>query len=285
MNKKSPYAQSSIVLTTKHEKSRAIAPSFLNILSAQVVECSLDTDQLGTFSGEIERKGSALDCAKIKCELGLNLTGSLYGLSSEGSFGPHPYIPFIPCNHEILYFIDRQRGFDIHLSLISEKTNYTMQSLDSIKSLDAFCKRALFPSHALIVSPDMSDNNDYLVKGITTKDDLYTAFDNAMKHSQNGKVLVQTDMRAHMNPSRMMVIQELAEQLSQRLLSVCIKCNCPGWGKVDVERGLECSWCGLETDLIKSEIYGCPQCDYQEKVIPFHKLRKADPGNCSYCNP
>lgn len=77
MNKNSPYAQISIVLTTKHEKSIVIAPSFLNVLSAEIVEYVFDTDQLGTFSGEIERKGTALDCAKIKCELGLNLTSSL----------------------------------------------------------------------------------------------------------------------------------------------------------------------------------------------------------------
>ena len=71
MNKNSPYAQSFIVLTTKHLKSRAIAPAFLSLLSAEIMEYAIDTDKLGTFSGEIERKGSALECAKLKCELGI----------------------------------------------------------------------------------------------------------------------------------------------------------------------------------------------------------------------
>ena len=49
MNKKSPYALSSIILTTKHSKAIAIAPSFLNLLSAEIIQSEIDTDKLGTF--------------------------------------------------------------------------------------------------------------------------------------------------------------------------------------------------------------------------------------------
>jgi hypothetical protein len=49
MNKKSPYALSSIILTTKHSKAIAIAPSFLNLLSAEIIQYEIDTDKLGTF--------------------------------------------------------------------------------------------------------------------------------------------------------------------------------------------------------------------------------------------
>ena len=285
MNKNSPYAGSSIILTTKHSKSIAIAPSFLNLLSAEIIECEIDTDKLGTFSGEIERAGNALECAKIKCELGMNVADSYYGLSSEGSFGPHPYIPFLPCDNEILYFIDRDRHFHLYLSCLSEKTNYNMQSLDSMEELQKFFEKALFPSHALIVRPDNKENKNYIFKGINAIDMLETAFKDSMKHSTNGKVWVETDMRANMNPSRMIVIQGLAEELSRRLSALCAKCETPGWGKVQVEKGLECSWCGIETEFIKAEIYGCTKCDRKEKMPPSHNLLKADPGNCSYCNP
>ena len=154
-----PYAGSSIILTTKHSKSIAIAPSFLNILSAQIVECVVDTDKFGTFSGEIERKNNALYCCKIKCELGMQLSGADYGISSEGSFGPHPYMPFLPCDNEILYFIDRERDFHLYISCLSEKTNYNIQVLDSIEELQIFAEKALFPSHALILRPDGQDKN------------------------------------------------------------------------------------------------------------------------------
>jgi hypothetical protein len=285
MNKKSYYAGNSVILTTKHAKSIAIAPPFLNLLSAEVIECAVDTDMLGTFSGEIERVGNALECARKKCELGINLTDSYYGLSSEGSFGPHPFIPFLPCDNEILYFIDRKRHFHMHLCYRSEKTNYNMQALDSMEELQIFAERVLFPSHALIVRPNDRENKSHIFKGINTIDMLEVSFKDSSQHSKNGKVWVETDMRAHMNPSRMAVIRELAEEFSRRLSVLCPKCENPGWGKIGVEKGLECSWCGLETELAKAEIYGCNKCEHKEKLQPSHNLLKADPGNCSYCNP
>ena len=285
MNKKSAYAGSSIVLTTMHAKSIAIAPSFLNLLGAEVIECQMDTDKLGTFSGEIQRNGTALDCARIKCELGMNFTDAQYGLSSEGSFGPHPYIPFLSCDYEILYFIDRQRDFHFHLSTFSEKTNYNMQSVDSIEELLKFSEKVVFPSHALIIRPDNKDNKNHIIKGINGIDMLHQAFSDTIKHSTTGKIWVETDMRAHMNPSRMKVIQELADDFAKRLLVLCTTCQTPGWGKIGVKKGLQCNWCGDETELIKSEIYGCVKCDCREDLRPSHGLVKADPQHCSSCNP
>lgn len=285
MSNIAPYAGSTIILTTKHAKSIAIAPSFLDVLSAEVAEFAVDTDKLGTFSGEVERDGNALDCCKIKCELGLSLSGESYGLSSEGSFGPHPYIPFLPCDNEILYFIDRNRDFHLYLSCISEKTNYNRQLLDSMEELLIFAEKVLFPSHALILRPDNQDKNQYIFKGLNTIDKLEIAFRDSIKYSNSGKVWVETDMRANMNPSRMIVIKGLADQLANRLSVLCAKCKTPGWGKVQVEKGLECSWCGMETELIKKEIYGCTKCDYKEISLPRHNLLQAEPANCAYCNP
>jgi hypothetical protein len=285
MNKNSIYSGSSILLTTKHEKATAIAPVFLNLLAVEIIECNIDTDKLGTFSGEVERNGTALDCAKTKCELGINLTKSNYGLSSEGSFFQHPYIPFLACNSEILYFIDRKLNFNLYLSNISEKTNYSMQAISSMEELQEFSKKALFPSHALIVRPTNKENKQHIFKGINTIDMLETAFKDSRKYSENGKVWVETDMRANMNPSRMSVIQNLAQELAQRLLNLCTKCENPGWGKVGVEKGLECISCGFKTELVKAEIYGCTKCDHKEKIYPSNGSLKADPENCSYCNP
>jgi hypothetical protein len=92
------YKNAKICLTTKHKKQEAIGPAFNKILGARLESIELDTDLLGTFSGEIERKKSGLDTARSKCELGMMETGYKYGLSSEGSFGPHPSIFFIPAN-------------------------------------------------------------------------------------------------------------------------------------------------------------------------------------------
>jgi hypothetical protein len=72
---RSAYAGSCFILTTKHAKSIAIAPPFWEKLEASVLEYVVDTDALGTFSGEVEREGNALQCARRKCEWSLERLG------------------------------------------------------------------------------------------------------------------------------------------------------------------------------------------------------------------
>ncbi|MEJ2478982.1 MAG: hypothetical protein P8Y78_02160 [Acidihalobacter sp.] len=72
----SPYTGKCIVLTTKHAKACAAAPAFDRVLGAGVIEYHFDTDRLGTFSGEIEREGTALDAARKKAQLAIRSTVS-----------------------------------------------------------------------------------------------------------------------------------------------------------------------------------------------------------------
>jgi len=287
MKKALPYNGDTFLLVTKHEKAKAINPSFKEKLNARVLEYVIDTDILGTFSGEIERQGTALDCARAKCEKVIQSMGkdAELVLASEGSFGPHPLIQFIPCDYEILYFIDQKRGFHIHVSMLSEATNYQVKEVKSFQELEAFASKVQFPSHALIIRSDSRDETGPIFKGINTQEALKDSFERAIRLSKEGKALVETDMRACFNPSRMKVIGLLAEKLADRLAILCPKCDTPGWGKVRVEKGLKCGWCYLETELIKLEIFGCAKCDYEEFALPSHGLKKADPGSCSYCNP
>lgn len=284
---RSAYAGSFIILTTKHAKSIAIAPPIWEKLGASVLEYAVDTDQLGTFSGEVERKGNALECAKRKCEWSLDRLGEKveYALASEGSFGPHPFIPFLPCDQEILYFIDRNRGFHLHLVHLSEKTNYRMQALSSLEELQIFAESAQFPSHALILRPNNRDNKTIIFKGIETQTALEQAFRESLKHSSDGKVWVETDMRAQMNPTRMAVIGELAMKLADRLATVCPRCSSPGWGRIRAEKGLHCEYCDQATEMIAHELYGCVLCDYTEKMPRADGLKVAPQQYCGWCNP
>jgi hypothetical protein len=281
---KSIYAESCIIITTKHAKSEAVIQPFWEILGASVIEYVVDTDKLGTFSGEVERQGTALECAKRKCEWSHATLGAkaTYFLASEGSFGPHPLIPFMPCDHEILYFIDKKRDFHLHLSLLSEKTNYQMQEIDSLEELQLFASQAKFPSHALILKP-MNIDNPMIFKGLYTEEALGNAFTECKKLSN--KLWVETDMRAHMNPSRMNFINQLATNLATRLKAYCPSCDMPGWGKIDIAKGLECSCCGLKTEMVRHEIFGCTKCEYRETKERSDGLKYADPGQCQYCNP
>jgi len=281
---KSSYYGSCFIITTKHAKSEAIIQPFWDILGASVIEYTVDTDMLGTFSGEVERQGTALECAKRKCEWSLETLGSKaeYFIASEGSFGPHPLIPFMPCDHEILYFIDKKRGFHLHLSLLSKKTNYQMQEIDSLEELQLFASQAKFPSHALILRP-MHIDNPVIFKGLDKEESLEYAFKECRKLSN--KLWVGTDMRAHMNPLRMNVINELARNLATRLKAQCPSCAIPGWGQIRIEKGLECGCCGLKTQMVKHEIFGCTKCEYKEIKERSDGIKHAGPGQCQYCNP
>lgn len=268
-----------------HQKEKAISSCFSNVLQLNINVPKLNTDLLGTFTGEIERKGSALDCAREKCELALKETKSLMAIASEGTFGPHPSIPFVPSDYEILYFIDLERNFHLHQSLLSVKTNYCTEVTGKLSKLKEFADQVLFPSHGLIIKPNKSDSKSMIVKGIQAFEKLEEAFIQSCRHSLDGLALIQTDMRAHMNPTRMEVIKELAESFAVRLATLCPFCYTPGWGIVGNQKGLECEICGCETDMIRFEIFGCSKCDYKETKPRSDGLSLANPRWCFLCNP
>ncbi len=287
--KLSPYAGCCFVIPTKHAKSIAIAIAlhFAEILGAGVVEYIVDTDTLGTFSGEVERKGNALECAKEKCLLSNNRLNKdlVLTLASEGSFGPHPKMPFIPCNHEVLYLIDKKYDFHLHVSHSSTNTNYCMQTINSLEELHKFATKALFPSHALILRPNDRVCTTFIYKGISNSEELEQIFAKCKAISNDSKVWVETDMRAHVNPTRMSVISELALKLAKRLESLCPKCSIPGWGQVDHEKGLPCRECGLATEAVKSKTLSCIKCDHIESLAIACAEKLAEPEFCFNCNP
>jgi len=280
-----PYYGCCIMLTTKHAKSIALIPPFERILGAGVLEYVMDTDKLGTFSGEVERKGTALECARKKCELSLEATEADYAFASEGSFGPHPFIPFWPSNKETLYFIDTTRDFHLHVSDVTTDTNYQMKEISELEELQDFAQRSLFPSHALIIRPYPREMDGPVFKGIDNQADLEAAFTECRNISPKGKIWFETDMRAHLNPTRMKFIGKLGENLAHRLLTLCPDCGTPGWGEVDIEVGLPCNLCELPTDEIKAEIFGCTKCHYKISMPPKHNKKTADPYLCGICNP
>jgi hypothetical protein len=281
------YAGATVIMPTKHAKSLATGPAFAEHLGASVLEFVIDTDTFGTFTRERPRTGSALEAARLKCELGLQLAGShaVYGLASEGSFGPHPALPFLAADCEILYFIDRQRGFHLHMSELSEATNYLQRAITSLDELAEFARTAQFPSHALILRPEGSLEPDLLFKGLSDPAALRQAFETCRKARPGSRIWVETDMRASFNPSRMAVIATLARKLARRLATECPSCKSPGWGIVKSEPGLPCAYCSEPTAMTAREISGCVLCNHQEQSPRSDGLTHAPQGQCQNCNP
>lgn len=272
-----------LVIATSHKKERIIAPLFAEKLGMSFSVCEdFNSDEFGTFSGEVERKLNAVDTAKAKCEHAIEISNCQIAISSEGSFGPHPFIGFVPVNEELVFFLDRKNGIEAHYREISLKTNYGFIETKSWDDLKAFAEKSLFPSHALIVSSsDLGDR--FFVKGIQSWELLRTTFDDLNNHGS--AVKIQTDMRAMFNPTRMQVIENATRGLLQQLCNLCESCGYPNFRVQEVKRGLPCGRCNFPTRSILSHVLKCDDCKVTKEVYyPNHK-QSENPQYCDYCNP
>lgn len=282
----SPYRDRRASLATQHGKQSVIAAPFRRILGIQIVTPpGLDTDALGTFSGEVERRGTPLEVCIAKARLGMAASGLPFGFANEGSFGPHPLVPFIPGGVEVMTFVDDENGLVISESLIAEKTNYGHREARSLNDIEDWLPLVGFPSHALIVRPKSPDRTGPAEKGLIDLDLLGAAIARAASRSEHGLALVEPDMRAHLNPTRMSSIRKLAIRLARRLATPCPICAAPGWGQTGTMKGLPCEDCTAPTGLIQFRVFRCTSCSHSEEKPRPDGLQMASPQYCPECNP
>ncbi len=279
------YLDRQVSLATKHGKERAIARPFRRAVGLNVVVPELDTDALGTFSGEVQRQGSALDTCLCKARLGMAATGLPLGIANEGSFGPHPAIGFIPAGIEVMAFVDDERDIVITETLLTERTNYGHREARNIEDLTEWLPIVGFPSHALIVRTNVNGPGAPIEKGIVSPDRLRVAIGLAAAQSDEGIAWVEPDMRAHFNPTRMTTIRQLAFRLARRVATECPACAAPGWGRIGVIDGLPCELCGEPTTMIRADLLGCAACAHREERSRRDNLERASARHCPQCNP
>lgn len=273
-------------LATMHGKQSVIAPVMHARLGLSVVTPpGLDTDVFGSFAGDIARTGSMREVAIRKARMGMAAAGMPIGIASEGSFGPHPAIPFMRAGLELMVFIDDKRGLIVSESLIDADTNHDETLAAAMDGLDAFLSRARFPSHALVVAPATAPASGPLIKGIGSTGALAEALRVCAGASGDGLARITTDMRAHMNPTRMQSIARLADRLAHRIASPCPRCASPGFGRIGPGPGAPCSACGTQTIQPRSDLMRCPACGLEEEAFLTPVRMTADPGSCPLCNP
>jgi hypothetical protein len=271
------------VVATMHGKEKAIAPILYERtgLHCKVIK-GFNTDNYGTFTGQVARKENALEVCRQKCKDAMLLTSADIGIASEGSFFPHPEVPFLTINEEWLVLIDHKNGWEISVRNVSSENNLNGKWISNEVELLEFAKQCQFPSHGLIVRKGQHDYTDEL-KGIHDEQMLTTHFHKL--HILYQGAYVETDMRAMHNPTRMKNIGQAAVLLAEKMNSCCPQCNSPGFGVTEVVRGLPCAQCGSPTRSILSHILTCSYCQYQmEKKYPNGILRE-DPMYCDWCNP
>lgn len=205
-------------------------------------------------------------------------------LASEGSFGPHPSIPFAPLAREIVVLADRARGLELIGHYASLQTNFNHVIVSDVAAALAFADRVQFPSHGVIVM-GCEDRQPVparaLIKDIRSTADFKDAVERVF--GLYGAAFVETDMRAHRNPTRMRGIKRATVDLLRRFRSPCPVCAAPGFAVSERLAGLPCSWCGGPTLAIRADVLSCVACDH--RIERSRGTITADPGQCPDCNP
>lgn len=276
-----PYPDPRVALATLHGKDRALAP-VLRPLGLDVQAVAVDTDALGTFSGDVPRRGTPQETVIAKARLGMALAGLPLGLATEGSFGPDPMLGFVPAHHELLAFVDDVHGQVLLIDHVSHDTNWQSKAVRSSDDLLPMLPSSHFPGHALLVRPNILTPGLPTRKGIRSMEELSAAIEELAPLSRDGLARVDTDMRAHMNPKRMDKIALLARRLAERLGTPCPACAVPGFGAQAPLYGLPCAECGTPTGHVLAERDGCGACGHETRRA---RTGYADPGACPLCNP
>jgi hypothetical protein len=258
-----PYAGKTVGLATIHAKERAIAAPFMRVLGARIeVALGVDTDTLGTFSGEIARPASQVEVTDMKARMTFAAMDVDCSIASEGSYGPIFKVPLKPGGVEILTFVDRKLGTRITETLSTHRTNWRMLYFRAGE--DERLKRELkalgFPAFGIFSM--QNDNWMTVDKNLETVEQVISTVNRQAAASSDGLCLVIPDMRAHKNLLRMKVIRATAWKLAKRLAVLCPKCEAPGFGHIHSRRGLPCESCKQPTHWIEHEIDGCSACGH-----------------------
>lgn len=281
MNKQGlQYLGQTASFATMHNKESVVGPIFQELLGIKVVPAGIDTDQFGTFSGDVARNRPPLETAIAKAKAAVLESGNSLGIASEGTIGPHPLIPISSSDSELMVFIDTNLDLVIHESIRSTEIVTARKVVNQGDDLESFLGQADFPHHGLIVRSGTGPN-DPVIKGIRDRAELLAAIS---KLAREGSVVLETDLRANFNPSRMRVIAQCARLLASRIASECPSCKSPGWGSVQPLFGLPCQDCGEQVDsVVSADRMGCVKCDHN--LIHERPQSSAEARFCTFCNP
>ena len=275
-----PYAGAQIAFATMHGKEHLARPPFGDTLGADVVAPEgLDTDQFGTFSGEIPRNLSPGAAARVKARLGMTMAGTPYGLASEGSFSSG--LGFLVEHHEVLIFIDDIRGLELVEGTITTSPLPPGKTITTVDAALTYATAIGYPEQGLVLQGGAT--GEVIHKDLNTIEALSHATLQLLRHTPERSVIISPDYRAHRCSSRADVITSLAQKMARRLDTPCSRCFTPGFGQISIERGLLCSECGQPTHVIAADILGCGLCPHTVRAPRTNRV--ASPQWCDACNP
>jgi hypothetical protein len=275
-----------VAFLTQHGKEQIVAAILAEGgMKVERVE-GFNTDLWGTFSGEIERPASQAETAVMKAKKALELCDDAsWGLGSEGAFNPHPASPFITLNTEVLALCGRSGKITIRGRAAGTNVVFHSRTIRHANDLITLASDQNFPEYGLILKVVQAGKVIASEKECQTVDELKLAWQHLNKIYPDEAIIAETDLRAHRNPARRLLIAEAARDLLQRWRTVCANCGLRGFGKEESIPGLPCSVCYFPTRLPKGYVWRCPHCGYEETRRNSDSPETADPSVCSVCNP
>ncbi|MFN5423473.1 MAG: DUF6671 family protein [bacterium] len=280
---KNLFRNRTMIIATMHGKNKVIAPIMEQGLGVKPYTPSdFNTDTLGTFTGEIERKDDPVTTLRKKCLWAMEMYQIDLGIASEGSFGPHPLLFGVHADEEWVMMIDKMNDLEIIERQLSIETNFSGNEIKSEQALRSFADKAFFPSHRLVVRNEKNGNKK-IIKGIGEWEELLSSYHDVSKTF--GSAFVETDMRAMFNPSRMNVIALAAKKIVDRSNSLCPICETPGFGITGHNSGLTCELCKSPTRSTLELEYSCNCCGFSMKEKYPHGKFFEEPMYCDVCNP
>lgn len=270
-------------VVSKHHKQQCFEPALfgrLGFVCDTVAE--VDTDMLGTFSGEVERTLAPLDCAREKCRQALAYCSDGYLLASEGSFGAHPTLGWVSTGEEWLVFYDIKEQFEVVVRNATFDTCFLGESVTSEQQCLQFLNKVGFPAQGILLK-NSRENAQLICKQLHTQQEVLDKF--AEWVSSGYSPYIETDMRAMKNPTRQQHLIQMGHLMADALSSICNACGWYGFSVTSLERGLPCSWCGNATESLLAEIYTCKRCHHSERIQFPKGIEQEDPQFCNYCNP
>jgi hypothetical protein len=267
-------------LLSLHHKASIIAPLLAERWQARLTNSTaFDTDTLGTFSGEVERRLKPVECALHKARLALELTGADFGLGSEGSFGASPW-GIGTHNQELVACVPAKGDWAV-VGVYAAPFAADEYRYGETEAQQRFWQQ--LPAGQGVMAVASGHKAGRSVKGITTQAELEVQLAAHFVEQIPADLRITYDLRAHQSPQRRVHIARAAENLFARLACVCPDCARPGFWPDQTETGLPCAACGTPTHSLSARIAQCAGCGYQQRTAVAEAL--ADPATCPWCNP
>ena len=202
------YAGETAALLTRHGKVEVLGPLFEAHLGCHLrVTSAFDTDRLGTFTRDVPRVGTQLEAARKKAAIARDLCGVPLGVGSEGTLQPGPF-GFGAWSVEIVCFTDGARGIEV-VGRAHGPVPHVLGEAHSFEEALRIAEQGGFPEHAVVVTGEGPP-----CKGIRSEAALREA-------ARGSSFWVETDMRAHVHPTRMAIVAEAGLDLVHRLATAC----------------------------------------------------------------